>query len=64
LDGCNIAGYAAWSLMDNFQWSFGYSLRYGLYHVDFSDPGRRRTPKDSAAFYKQLIADNGWPRKT
>jgi beta-glucosidase/6-phospho-beta-glucosidase/beta-galactosidase len=41
--------------MDNFEWKAGYDLAFGLYHVAFSN-GQRST-KDSAAFYKQVIAD-------
>ncbi|XP_065348184.1 myrosinase 1-like [Cloeon dipterum] len=61
LDGVNVIGYTAWSLIDNFEWTAGYTERFGLYHVDFNDPLRPRTPKSSATFYKQVIADNGFP---
>ena len=47
--------------MDNMEWEMGYEERFGLHHVDFSDPNRPRTPKDSAKFYAQVIADNGFP---
>jgi len=62
IDGCNVAGYTAWSLMDNFEWNEGYSATFGLHHLDFEgDPTLQRVPKASAAFFKQLIIDNGWP---
>ena len=51
-----MRGYFAWSLLDNFEWGFGYSKRFGLVHVDFAT--QRRTPKDSAAWYAQVIARN------
>jgi beta-glucosidase len=51
-DGVPVDGYFAWSLMDNFEWSEGYSLRYGIVHVDFTT--QRRTPKDSALFLRSL----------
>jgi len=60
-DGCNVISYTAWSLMDNFEWGQGFSEKFGLYRVDFNDPARPRTAKDSATFYKKLIQDNGWP---
>ncbi|XP_068894407.1 myrosinase 1-like [Tenebrio molitor] len=55
-DGVNVTRYTAWSLMDNFEWTRGYSERFGMYSVDFEDPDRPRTPKASAAYYKQVIA--------
>lgn len=38
----------------------GYTEKFGLYNVDFSDPLRKRTPKDSAIYYKNLISNNGF----
>ena len=61
LDGVKVKGYFAWSLMDNFEWSDGYKFRFGLHRVDFDDPRRTRVRKNSANFYKSLIANNGYP---
>ncbi|MGQ0702878.1 MAG: GH1 family beta-glucosidase [Gemmatimonadales bacterium] len=55
--GANLRGYFAWSLLDNFEWSHGYSKRFGLYHVDFETLAR--TPKASARFYADVIATHG-----
>ncbi|KAJ3666409.1 hypothetical protein Zmor_001851 [Zophobas morio] len=55
-DGVNVTRYTAWSLMDNFEWQRGFSEKFGLYHVDFEDPERSRTPKASAEYYAQVIA--------
>jgi beta-glucosidase len=55
--GVNLKGYYAWSLLDNLEWSLGYSKRFGLYHVDFAT--QKRTPKATAKFYAQVIASNG-----
>ncbi|CAH0597134.1 unnamed protein product [Chrysodeixis includens] len=57
-DGVNVTHYTAWSLMDNFEWMYGYSVRFGLYEVDYSDPKRTRTPRQSAKFYKNVIKSN------
>ena len=53
----DVRGYFAWSLLDNFEWSLGYSKRFGIVHVDFET--QKRTPKDSARFYARVIASNG-----
>ena len=52
--GVPLTGYHVWSLLDNYEWSFGYSRRFGLVRVDFDD--QRRTPKESARWYQRLIA--------
>ena len=56
-DGVDIAGYMQWSFMDNFEWAEGYRFRFGLVHVDYTT--QKRTPKDSAYWYKDVIATNG-----
>lgn len=56
-DGVPVFGYMHWSFLDNFEWSEGYFERFGLVYVDF--PTQRRIPKDSAAWYAQVIASNG-----
>ncbi len=53
-EGVPIEGYFAWSLLDNFEWAAGYSLRYGIVHVDFET--QKRVPKDSALFLRTLAA--------
>ncbi|TQV65147.1 MAG: beta-glucosidase [Halothiobacillaceae bacterium] len=55
--GVNLRGYFAWSLLDNFEWSFGYSRRFGLVHVDPAT--QTRTPKDSARLFAEVVATNG-----
>jgi beta-glucosidase len=56
-DGVDLRGYFAWSLLDNFEWAFGYAKRFGLIHVDYET--QTRTPKDSAFWYRDVIAENG-----
>lgn len=55
--GVNLRGYFVWSLLDNLEWNHGTSKRFGIVHVDFST--QRRTPKDSARFYTEVIRTNG-----
>ncbi|XP_054064370.1 lactase/phlorizin hydrolase [Rissa tridactyla] len=61
LDGVDLRGYTAWTLMDNFEWAMGFDERFGLYHVNFTDPNLPRRPKASARFYSQIINCNGFP---
>ncbi|XP_057707235.1 beta-klotho [Corythoichthys intestinalis] len=62
LDGVQLLGYTAWSLLDGFEWNYDYSIRRGLFYVNFTHPNRTRTPKTSAQYFKQIIADNGFPQ--
>jgi beta-glucosidase len=56
LAGVPVKGYFVWSLLDNFEWSHGYSKRFGIVYVDFQT--QRRIPKSSAQWYQQVIHDN------
>jgi beta-glucosidase len=56
--GVDLRGYLQWSLLDNFEWAHGFSKRFGMVYVDY--PTRRRIPKDSAAWYRDVIT-NGLP---
>ena len=58
-DGANLAGYFHWSLMDNFEWAWGYQRRFGLYFVDFQT--QRRVPKRSAGFYAAIARSGVLP---
>ncbi|XP_067010248.2 myrosinase 1 [Anabrus simplex] len=60
-DGCNVIGYAAWSIIDNFEWNSGYTERFGLYLVNFSDPTRPRTAKASAQVLRNIIRTRQLP---
>ncbi|MFJ3937984.1 GH1 family beta-glucosidase [Streptomyces parvus] len=55
-EGAPLAGYFAWSLMDNFEWAYGYDKRFGLVHVDYAT--QRRTVKSSGLRYAELIRDH------
>ncbi|MET9378674.1 GH1 family beta-glucosidase [Streptomyces sp. NPDC002992] len=59
-DGADVRGYFLWSLLDNFEWAYGYGKRFGIVHVDFAS--QRRTPKDSARWYAEVIARGGLAR--
>ncbi|CAL8998520.1 unnamed protein product [Prunus brigantina] len=53
-DGVNVKGYFAWSLLDNFEWSSGYTVRFGINYVDYND-GHKRYPKVSAHWFKSFL---------
>ncbi len=55
--GVNLKGYFLWSLMDNFEWAFGMSKRFGIVYVDYET--QKRYPKDSALWYSNVIKRNG-----
>jgi beta-glucosidase len=55
--GADLRGYFAWSLLDNYEWSLGYSKRFGIVHVNYET--QERTPKASALFYRDVIRSNG-----
>ncbi|GAA5069515.1 beta-glucosidase [Thermocatellispora tengchongensis] len=55
--GVPLRGYFAWSLMDNFEWAWGYGKRFGLIYVDYET--QRRIPKDSALWYAETIRRGG-----
>jgi beta-glucosidase len=57
--GAPVVGYYVWSLMDNFEWAWGFSKRFGIVHVDYET--QVRTLKDSARFYADVIERNALP---
>ncbi|NWI84755.1 LPH hydrolase, partial [Pitta sordida] len=61
LDGVDLRGYTAWTLMDNLEWAVGFDEKFGLFHVDFTDPNLPRRPRASAKYYSQIIKCNGFP---
>ncbi|MGW8484833.1 GH1 family beta-glucosidase [Streptomyces sp. NPDC055886] len=54
--GAPLAGYFAWSLLDNFEWAYGYDKRFGLVHVDYAT--QRRTVKSSGLRYAELVREH------
>lgn len=53
-EGVDVRGYFAWSLLDNFEWTQGYTERFGLNYVDYKD-GLKRYPKKSALWFGELL---------
>ena len=54
--GADVRGYFIWSLLDNFEWAFGYAKRFGLVYVNYRT--LRRLPKQSFEYYHRVIAAN------
>jgi beta-glucosidase len=57
--GVDVRGYFAWSLLDNYEWAYGYAQRFGIVHVDYET--QARTPKASARYYAQVAASGTLP---
>ncbi|MXP20724.1 beta-glucosidase [Gordonia sp. HNM0687] len=57
--GVDVRGYFVWTLLDNFEWAWGYSQRFGIVHVDYAT--QQRTPKDSALWFAGVAAANALP---
>ncbi|HEX7106400.1 MAG TPA: GH1 family beta-glucosidase [Acidothermaceae bacterium] len=57
--GADVRGYYLWSLLDNFEWAYGYSKRFGIVRVDFES--QQRTVKDSGRFYSRVVQANALP---
>jgi beta-glucosidase len=58
-DGADVRGYYVWSLLDNFEWSYGYSKRFGVVYVDFES--QDRIIKDSGKFFARTARNNAAP---
>ncbi|MEU6992566.1 GH1 family beta-glucosidase [Streptomyces sp. NPDC046465] len=61
-EGADVRGYYLWSLLDNFEWAYGYSKRFGAVHVDYGT--QARTPKSSAHWYAKVAASGELPPST
>ena len=57
--GVDLRGYLVWSLLDNFEWAYGYTMRFGIVRVDYDT--LLRTKKDSAHWYAELAARKRLP---
>lgn len=60
-EGVRVDGYFAWSLMDNFEWAFGYRQRFGIVHVDYAT--QKRTLKNSAIAYRNMLLERAEENK-
>ncbi|MGH3510214.1 MAG: GH1 family beta-glucosidase [Nocardioidaceae bacterium] len=59
--GADVRGYYVWTMLDNFEWAWGYDKRFGIVHVDYGT--ERRTPKDSARWYADVVREGVLPRE-
>jgi len=60
LDKTPVRGYFAWSILDNYEWSSGYTEKFGLVSVNMTDPARGRTIKQSGYYYSKMVRENGF----
>ena len=56
-DGADVRGYLVWSIMDNFEWAFGYEKRFGIVYIDYLT--QKRTVKKSGRWYSEVIRSGG-----
>nr|CAD7442853.1 unnamed protein product [Timema bartmani] len=63
LDNVNVIGHTSWSIIDNFEWASGFTIKFGLYSVDYDDASRPRTPKASAGVLADIISSNQIPEE-
>jgi len=54
-EGCNVHGYFVWSLLDNWEWNFVYTVRFGLYYIDYNN-NLTKIPKASVEWFRQVLA--------
>ena len=60
-DGADVRGYFWWSLIDNYEWNHGMSMRFGLYAVGSDDPSKPRAPREIAGIYRRIVSENRVP---
>ncbi|ODN04772.1 Myrosinase 1 [Orchesella cincta] len=61
VDGCNVVGYSGWSLLDVWEWMSGYTIGFGIVHVDKSSPNMTRSLKESGKYLGTIFRNNGFP---
>lgn len=59
-DHCNVVGYTVWSIIDNLEWTQGYTEKFGIYAVNMSSPNKERIAKKSALFFKSMMKDKSF----
>lgn len=59
-EGADVRGYFLWSLLDNFEWAYGYSKRFGIIHVNYKT--QERVLKPVALVYSDIVKSNGLPQ--
>lgn len=60
-DGCNVTAYTYWSLLDSFEWNLGYTVTFGMYQVNYSNPNTTRIPKSSAYAFSEITRNRNLP---
>ncbi|PNF23684.1 Myrosinase 1 [Cryptotermes secundus] len=60
-DGCNVIAYTYWSLLDSFEWNLGYTVTFGMYQVNYSNPNITRIPKSSAYVFSEITRNRNLP---